>query len=110
VLEETSDPDEAYSRFGPEKRTAYREGWRPIARHAALWRKFTELKELRDELVHLKERGYSPDPAAPSAYSRVMRGDATNAPDDARELIYAMEGKWPEGAESLMGWGNAGAT
>ena len=27
VLEETSDPDEAYSRFGPEQRSAYREGW-----------------------------------------------------------------------------------
>jgi uncharacterized cupin superfamily protein len=29
VLEETSNPDEAYARFGEEKRTAYREGWLP---------------------------------------------------------------------------------
>jgi uncharacterized cupin superfamily protein len=29
VLEETSDPDEAYARFGPEERSAYREGWLP---------------------------------------------------------------------------------
>jgi uncharacterized cupin superfamily protein len=29
VLEETSNPDEAYARFGPEKRSAYREGWLP---------------------------------------------------------------------------------
>ena len=29
VLEETSSPDEAYARWGPEERTAYREGWLP---------------------------------------------------------------------------------
>ena len=29
VLEETSKPDEAYARFGPEKRSAYQEGWLP---------------------------------------------------------------------------------
>src|SRR5690349_21297855 len=29
VLEETSSPDEAYTRFGPEERTPYSEGWLP---------------------------------------------------------------------------------
>jgi quercetin dioxygenase-like cupin family protein len=29
VDEETSSPDEAYSRFGPEARSAYQEGWLP---------------------------------------------------------------------------------
>ena len=29
VLAETSKPAEAYSRFGPEERSAYREGWLP---------------------------------------------------------------------------------
>lgn len=29
VLEETSSPDEAYARLGPEGLTAYREGWLP---------------------------------------------------------------------------------
>jgi quercetin dioxygenase-like cupin family protein len=29
VLEETSKPDEAYALFGPEERSAYREGWLP---------------------------------------------------------------------------------
>src|SRR5262249_47124030 len=29
ALEETSKPDEAYARFGPEDRAAYREGWLP---------------------------------------------------------------------------------
>jgi hypothetical protein len=29
VLEETSSPNEAYARWGPEERTAYREGWLP---------------------------------------------------------------------------------
>jgi uncharacterized cupin superfamily protein len=29
VLEETTEPDEAYARFGPEERCAYGEGWLP---------------------------------------------------------------------------------
>ncbi|HJU48769.1 MAG TPA: cupin domain-containing protein [Gaiellaceae bacterium] len=29
VHEETSSPDEAYARWGPEQRSAYREGWLP---------------------------------------------------------------------------------
>ena len=29
VLEETSSPDEAHTRFGPEERSAYNEGWLP---------------------------------------------------------------------------------
>ena len=29
VPEETSNPDEAYARFGPEERSAYHEGWLP---------------------------------------------------------------------------------
>jgi uncharacterized cupin superfamily protein len=29
VLEETSSPNEAYARFGPEERSAYRDGWLP---------------------------------------------------------------------------------
>jgi hypothetical protein len=29
VLEDTSSPDEAYARWGPEKRSAYEEGWLP---------------------------------------------------------------------------------
>jgi uncharacterized cupin superfamily protein len=31
VLEETSNPDDAYARFGPEERSASREGWLPCA-------------------------------------------------------------------------------
>jgi hypothetical protein len=29
VLEETSNPDEAYARFGQEERSTYSEGWLP---------------------------------------------------------------------------------
>ena len=29
VLEETAKPDDAYARWGPEERSAYREGWLP---------------------------------------------------------------------------------
>jgi uncharacterized cupin superfamily protein len=34
VLEETTKPDEAYARFGPEARVAYEEGWLPDLRTA----------------------------------------------------------------------------
>jgi quercetin dioxygenase-like cupin family protein len=30
VLEETSKPDDAYARWGPEERSAYREGWAAV--------------------------------------------------------------------------------
>jgi hypothetical protein len=63
---------------------------RHIAGDSRLWGKFKALKQLRDELVHLKERGYSPDPDAPSPYSRLMRGDAAACVEDAAALIEAM--------------------
>lgn len=74
-----------------------------IAGDAKLWARFVALKTLRDDLVHLKERGYSPDPEAPSPYARLMRGDAANAPDDAAAIIQAILGSWPEGSRHLLG-------
>lgn len=74
-----------------------------IAGNSALWRKFTDLKELRDDLVHLKERGYSNNADAPSAYGRLMRGDGADCATDAATLIYEMEGrKWPNGSGHLV--------
>jgi hypothetical protein len=61
---------------------------RHVAGDSALWDKFTTLKALRDELVHLKERGYSPD--------------AESCVDDAVEVIHAMEGSWPEESRRLI--------
>jgi hypothetical protein len=72
---------------------------RRVAGDSRLWGKFSALKQLRDELVHLKERGYSPDPDAPSPYSRLMRGDASGCVDDAVELIGAMEGTAGDGGD-----------
>lgn len=73
-----------------------------VAGDARLWEKFKALKGLRDELVHLKERGYSPDPDAPSPHSRLMRGDAGGCVEDAAELIGTMEGSWPDEARSFL--------
>jgi hypothetical protein len=81
---------------------------RHVAGDSRLWARFTALKELRDELVHLKERGYSPHPDAPSPYSRLMRGDAATCVEDAAELIHEMEGSWPEGAPRLFEKGERG--
>jgi hypothetical protein len=74
-----------------------------IAGDSTLWQKFTDLKHLRDELVHLKERGYSPDPDETTAYAHLLRGDAADCAADAATLIYEMEGKkWPDGSGHLV--------
>jgi hypothetical protein len=74
-----------------------------VAGDATLWGRFVALKDLRDEIVHLKERGYSTDLDAPSAYARLMQGDAATCPEDAADLIYEIEGQhWPEGSEHLV--------
>lgn len=58
----------------------------------AAWPRYLMLKELRDELVHVKERGYSPDPDVSSAYDRLMLGDGDSCAQDARAVIDAA---WP---------------
>ena len=53
------------------------------------WRRFVHLKRLRDELVHVKDRGYSKDPDQPSAYGQLMLGAGDNCVEDASSVVLA---------------------
>ena len=57
-----------------------------------IWSKHLALKNLRDELVHIKERGLRTDPDNPSAYDRLMLGEADSCGEDA---VAVVEGAWP---------------
>jgi hypothetical protein len=53
------------------------------------WERYRHLKKLRDELVHVKERGYDPDPAKRTAYDRLILGDGDTCARDAFEIVQA---------------------
>jgi hypothetical protein len=68
------------------------EGARRIAGDSKIWGRYQELKFLRDELVHIKQRGNTSDPDDPSAYDSLMLG----AGDECVEAAIAViEGAWP---------------
>lgn len=50
------------------------------------WQRFDRLKDLRDDLMHAKERTYSTDAQRPSIYGRLLRGDAATCVEDAYEM------------------------
>jgi hypothetical protein len=56
------------------------------------WERYRRLKFLRDELLHIKQRGYDPDPKARSEYDRLIAGEADNCADDAHAIVNAA---WP---------------
>ena len=56
------------------------------------WGRYLALKDLRDELVHIKERGLRTDADDPSAYDRLMLGEADSCVEDA---VAVVEGAWP---------------
>lgn len=51
------------------------------------WERYVHLKRLRDDLVHVKARGYSTDPKEPSAYSKLLLGAGDDCVEDAVALI-----------------------
>lgn len=53
------------------------------------WERYRHLKELRDELVHVKDRGIKSDPTTPSAYDRLMLGHGDDCVGDALMIITA---------------------
>lgn len=53
------------------------------------WERFVHLKRLRDDLVHVKDRGYSSDPDEPSAYGQLMLGAGDECVEDAASLVLA---------------------
>ena len=58
----------------------------------ATWTRYIALKNLRDELVHIKERGLKTEADDPSAYDRLMLGEADGCVEAA---ISVVEGAWP---------------
>lgn len=67
-------------------------GGKHIAGDAEVWGRCKALKFLRDELLHVKRRGYSSDPDEPSEYDRLMLGEADACVEDAFIVI---EAAWP---------------
>jgi hypothetical protein len=56
------------------------------------WERYLALKSLRDELLHVKRRGYEPEPETLTAYDRLMLGEADGCVEDAAMTV---EGAWP---------------
>lgn len=78
--------DDKYKRFLPML-----DGGQRIAA-TTTWDRYLRLRDLRDELVHIKERGLRTAADDPSAYDRLMLGEADKCVDDA---IAVIEGAWP---------------
>lgn len=68
------------------------DGGRAVAGTAA-WERFRELKFLRDELLHVKERGYDPDPDVRTAYDRLIVGEGDGCVEGALSVI---QGAYPD--------------
>lgn len=58
----------------------------------AVWERFRKLKFIRDELLHVKQRGLDPDPKKRTAYDRLLVGEVDECVEDA---IAVVEGAWP---------------
>ena len=58
------------------------------------WDQFADLRRLRDEVTHLRDRGVSNDPDMPTVLGRIFRGDGANAPQEAAAVIEAAEPGW----------------
>jgi hypothetical protein len=67
-------------------------GGRHVAGDGVVWDGFLRLELLRDELVHVKSRGYDSDPDEPTGYDRLMLGEGDTCVEDARAVI---DGAWP---------------
>jgi hypothetical protein len=53
------------------------------------WERYRHLKKLRDDLVHVKARGYDPSPDVRTAYDRLILGDGDTCAHDAFEIVEA---------------------
>lgn len=53
----------------------------------AAWERYLALKNLRGELVHVKRRGYDPDPDVLTAYDRLIMGEGDSCVEDARAVV-----------------------
>ncbi|HET7445330.1 MAG TPA: hypothetical protein VFJ57_11775 [Solirubrobacterales bacterium] len=67
------------------------DGGRKIA-GTVVWERYRKLKFIRDELLHVKERGLYSNPKKRTAYDRLLVGEADECVEDA---IAVVEGAWP---------------
>ena len=53
------------------------------------WERYLHLKGVRDDLVHVKDRGVDPDRGVRTAYDRLLLGDADTCAKDALDIVQA---------------------
>jgi len=58
----------------------------------SVWGRYRELKEMRDDLLHVKRRGYDPKPDVRTAYDRLILGDGDECAVSAQRVV---EAAWP---------------
>ena len=63
----------------------------PSTKGTVYWERFVRVRRMRDALVHVKEGNYSADPANPSTYGMLLRGDADHCVLDACALITKLD-------------------
>lgn len=59
----------------------------------AAWQKYRGLVRLRNALVHMKREAIN-DPMKPGPFGRLMLGEGSRAPEDAADVIEALEPGW----------------
>jgi hypothetical protein len=68
-----------------------------------VWPKFRRIRRLRNALVHMRREAYN-DPDAPGPFGQLLRGEGSQAPEDAAAVIEAVEPGWiPEQARAELG-------
>lgn len=68
------------------------------------WGRYQRLKFLRDELLHVKQRGYDSDPDERTAYDRLMVGEGDTCADDAHTIVDAAWPGWlPDHVQEALG-------
>jgi hypothetical protein len=58
------------------------------------WENYVHLRRMRDNLVHVKELGYSNDPDEPSVFGGLLRGSASGCVEDAVAVVEALQPTW----------------
>jgi hypothetical protein len=65
-----------------------------IKGRSEIWTRFRRLSDLRNEVVHLKERGRTNDPDMPGIFGRLVLGEGATCIEDAAAVIDACEPTW----------------
>jgi hypothetical protein len=75
----------------------------PSIKGTKAWERYVHLRRMRDNLVHVKQRGYSKDPDEPTVFGMLLRGDASDCVEDAVAVVDALRPDWlTEGAREKL--------